>query len=598
MKRIFLIAFFCLVSFTSRSQDRDVKYNIGDYIPTPVNGVYGYKLYDEFVIAPKFSHAGPFSEGLAAVSLNGKYGFIDKEGRCVIPYRFEFAGRFREGLAVARLQGKYGYVDKTGRSAIPYKFETAGEFKDGIASVKFRGEDYFIDTEGRMYESKEEISWTYSHFAKQYVEKFVNNWQKKGKYEKTADWQARVNERTRQVIIDSLLQEAQKEYLAYHSRNVQKRHNIVEYDADGEIFHIYDERFGSMLVPVPISRAADFENNFSSVSRRDTYYLVNDGLGLKSAVFTTPDGREYTYKNDATLEFTSVDIVYDFDSVDIDVDTDANASRQHVNRKSLNVGKSDVDMGIPVSNTVNDNTFAVIIANEKYQMVSEVDYAENDGRIFKEYCEKTLGIPEKNIHFNPNATLANMWAQVDWLTNIAQAYKGEANLIFYYAGHGIPDEKSRDAYLLPVDGSGTNTKTGYKLGELYSSLSKYPTRQTIVLLDACFSGAERSGEMLASARGVVLKAKTHVPQGNLVVLSAAQGDETAYQYEDKGHGLFTYFLLKKLKETGGDVSLGNLSDYISEQVSRHSIIENSKSQTPTVIPSENVSGIWKDLKLR
>ena len=55
--------------------------------------------------------------------------------------------------------------------------------------------------------------------------------------------------------------------------------------------------------------------------------------------------------------------------------------------------------------------------------------------------------------------------------------------------------------------------------------------------------------MLASARGVAIKAKQNHPQGNMVVLSAAQGDETAHPYTEKGHGLFTYYLLKKLKET-------------------------------------------------
>lgn len=578
----------------------DTEYRIGDYIPVKdENGTWGYRLYDELVIEPKFSYAGPFSEGLAAVAMNGKYGFIDKDGKCVIPYRYEYTGKFNEGLAVARMNGKYGYVDKTGRSAIPYKFDFAGGFSNGLAAVKFNGEDFFIDTDGQMYRSKEDISKTYSSFAKQYVEAFVNKWQKKGRYEKTADWQKRVNESTRQIVIDSLLQVAKNEYIAYQSKSVQNSHSLVEYDADGEIFLVYDERFGSLLVPVPIAQAENFEKDFASVSRENTYYVANDNLGLKSAVFTTPDGKSYTYQNDAMLEFASVDIVYNFDSIDIDAADDGGVqNRPQINRKAMNVGKSDVDLGIPVTNVVNDRTFAVIIANEKYQMVSGVDYAENDGRTFREYCIRTLGIPEKNIRFTPNATLVNMWAQVDWLVNIAQAYNGEANLIFYYAGHGVPDEQSRDAYLLPVDGSGTNIKTGYRLGELYSSLSRYPTRQTVVLLDACFSGAERSGDMLVAARGVALKAKKEVPEGNMVVFSAASGDETAYQYEDKGHGLFTYFLLKKLQETGGNVSLGALSGYISEQVSRHSIIENSKSQTPTVIPSGSLSGTWSDMKLR
>lgn len=65
-------------------------------------------------------------------------------------------------------------------------------------------------------------------------------------------------------------------------------------------------------------------------------------------------------------------------------------------------------------------------------------------------------------------------------------------------------------------------------------------------------------------------------------------------YEEARHGLFTYFLLKKLKETKGSVTMGELSDYIQEQVKRYSIVENGKSQTPTVMTSDNLRGSWKD----
>ena len=44
----------------------------------------------------------------------------------------------------------------------------------------------------------------------------------------------------------------------------------------------------------------------------------------------------------------------------------------------------------------------------------------------------------------------------------------------------------------------------------------------------------------------------------------------------------TYFLLKKLQETKGKVSLGELSDYVIKNVKRISLVEQGKSQIPTV----------------
>lgn len=260
--------------------------------------------------------------------------------------------------------------------------------------------------------------------------------------------------------------------------------------------------------------------------------------------------------------------------------------------------KSDVDQNIPTTIQKNENTFALIIANENYQDVAKVPNALNDGEIFSEYCQKTLGLPTSNIMLIKDATFNNMKREINKLSQIANAYNGTAKIIFYYAGHGIPNEATKDAFLLPVDGYGTDTSTGYSLNELYSTFGKMPAEQIIILLDACFSGSQRGDGMLASARGVAIKAKPNKAQGKMVIMSAAQGDETAYPYQEEGHGLFTYYLLKKLKETKGDVTLGELSSYIKDNVCKKSIVVNGKSQTPSVNPSDVLGDTWTKWTLK
>lgn len=262
------------------------------------------------------------------------------------------------------------------------------------------------------------------------------------------------------------------------------------------------------------------------------------------------------------------------------------------------VPSSDVDINIPQGVGNNENTFAVIIANENYQEEVKVDYALNDGGMFKEYCQKVLGLPEVNIHIRKDATLNNIKAEMTWLQKVAEAYNGQARFIVYYAGHGIPDEKSGTSYLLPVDGKGSILETGYSLKQFYAQLGDMPSAGVTVFMDACFSGSKRGDGMLASTRGVAIKAKPQTLQGNIVVFSAAQGDETAYPFKEKGHGLFTYYLLKKLKETHGNVSLGELGQFITDQVSRKSIVANGKSQTPTIVSSSAITEVWKSMKLK
>jgi len=258
---------------------------------------------------------------------------------------------------------------------------------------------------------------------------------------------------------------------------------------------------------------------------------------------------------------------------------------------------SDVDENIPVAKAKNPNTFVLIIANEHYSQVATVPFALNDGNIFREYCIKTLGIGEKHIKYLSDATGNQIKSGVNWLANLTEAFD-EPQIIVYYAGHGIPDESSRTAYLLPVDGIISDMSTCYKLDDLYTTLGKMPASQITVFMDACFSGSKREQGMLTSARGVALKAKSGVPQGNMVVFSAAQGDETAYPNREQQHGLFTYYLLKKLQETQGDIALKDLGDYITKQVSQQSLLINDKKQTPCVIPSASLGTEWQSWKLK
>ena len=392
--------------------------------------------------------------------------------------------------------------------------------------------------------------------------------------------------------------EAREEYIAAQSKEIRTEQVLGDYDADGEIFMVHDSRFGILLLPVPIREAEAFEKSFSQCLRTPEYFIQDDGLALAAETWTTPSGKSYSYSNDRSLEFALADIKYNFDPIELEFEEGAAATgTQQISRKSISIGKSDVDINIPQGRARNEKTFAVVIANEDYQRESPVQFALNDGSTFAEYCHKTLGIPQENIHLVKNATLNNILAEVDWITKVADAYNGEASLIFYYAGHGIPDEKTGTSYLLPVDGYGSNTATGYKLSSLYGQLASCKAASSVVFLDACFSGVQRTGDILVAARGIAIKTKKEEPVGNMVVFSAAQGDQTAYSYDEKGHGMFTYFLLKKLQESGGDATLGEIAGFVTENVSKRSIVENSKSQVPSVSASHSLSSSWKTLKL-
>lgn len=261
----------------------------------------------------------------------------------------------------------------------------------------------------------------------------------------------------------------------------------------------------------------------------------------------------------------------------------------------------DVDINIPQTNIRNTNTFVLIIANENYdesEQISHVEYALNDGKIFRQYCERTLGIPAANILESYDATYGKFKKQFNLLRERVQGHP-DANVILYYSGHGVPDEANHTSYILPVDGSASDLSTCFKLDAIYNQLGELPISRIVVFIDACFSGTNRGSGLIASnARGVALKAVPGKPKGNMVVFSAAQGNETAWPYSDKEHGMFTYFLLKKLQQSNGEVSLQDLGDYITTNVQEQSLISNNKKQTPNVEPATAVTDSWQNWKLK
>ena len=267
-------------------------------------------------------------------------------------------------------------------------------------------------------------------------------------------------------------------------------------------------------------------------------------------------------------------------------------NKEHITTTNIEpIVKPDVDTSIPLNKTPNKNTFAVIIGNEEYQNEIFVNYALNDAIIFKEYVTKTLGVPIDQVHLVKNASYGMILREIEWLKNIAKAYNGEAKLIFYYAGHGMPDNKTKGSYILPVDGDASQIITAIELDKLYQSLNKHQTKQATVIIDACFSGSSRNG-MLTTGRGVTIVPKKNVINGNLVVFSAVSGEQTSHPYTEKSHGLFTYYFLKKLQETKGEVTYKELSDYVLKEVSRRSAIR-GEEQTPKVNVSYEILESWK-----
>ena len=441
-------------------------------------------------------------------------------------------------------------------------------------------------------------------FARESIRQSMDKWKQKDPYETVAEYKARVNEENAIIKQKELQKILLDEYVQRFARKLDIADlQLKPYDADNQSFLI-GSPYGDIVLVVPRTdnEARDFAENWGGIKIYNQDFVIADHkLALAKLTFSTPLGKVYQYDNSQALAYNQTQIDANFkDLVDYSklVNSDENSNKTVITQQEIAVGVPDVDINIPDYKKVNDKTFAVIIANERYTQVAPVPMAGNDGRIFAQYCEKTLGLPKENILQYPDATYGKMIRAVQDIKNIANAYD-KIRVIFYYAGHGIPNESTRDAFLLPIDADGSHTEVCYPLKRLYEELEALNTSSVVLFLDACFSGALGDGStLLGAARSLALKPRQVMPKGNLVVFSAASGDETAYPYADHGHGLFTYFLLKKLQNSKGSVNLGDLAAYIIENVKQKSVLINHKIQTPTVSYPSGIQSTWQKMKLR
>lgn len=90
----------------------------------------------DIVISNKFEKVKYFSEGLAAVRLQGKYGFINEKGSIVIDPKFDLVGDFYQGVAEVLVGKKTGAIDRTGKIIVEPQFARTIPFTKEVMIIR------------------------------------------------------------------------------------------------------------------------------------------------------------------------------------------------------------------------------------------------------------------------------------------------------------------------------------------------------------------------------------------------------------------------------------------------------------------------------
>ena len=226
--------------------------------------------------------------------------------------------------------------------------------------------------------------------------------------------------------------------------------------------------------------------------------------------------------------------------------------------------------------------WAVVIGVSNYKNLTakdQLEFAHRDASEFAAFLRSPNGgaFPSNQLTLltNQAATLSAMRSALG--TTLPRSVEPDDLVIIFFAGHGVV-EGENDGYLLAHDSDPQNLyATALQISELNRIISeRLKARSVILITDACHSGrlgwaARGSGE----SRSLVNRYLDEVGKSGKGVfrLLASRADQLSY--EDKrfggGHGCFTWYLLEGLRgkadrDTDGVVRIGELLDYLSEQV--------------------------------
>lgn len=265
--------------------------------------------------------------------------------------------------------------------------------------------------------------------------------------------------------------------------------------------------------------------------------------------------------------------------------------------------KSDIDLSIPVVPARGKERFALIIGNEGYaneltglSKNFNVPFARHDAIIFKKYAMNVLGIKESNIIFLTDASKKEMYESILTISDQVEKVKDGAELVFYYSGQGLSDTNTLAPYLMPVDVLPTDAANGISLDFLYKKMWESRSNKSILILDASFNNGGRNIGLRGPSAGKIVP-RREVISGNTVVFSAVSENYSSNAYAEMKHGLFTYYFLKGIKDSGGNINIKQLDNLVKVSVSEKAILLGIQ-QTPITMVSVAVNDIWQEWTIR
>jgi hypothetical protein len=181
----------------------------------------------------------------------------------------------------------------------------------------------------------------------------------------------------------------------------------------------------------------------------------------------------------------------------------------------------------------------------------------------------------KSLH-NAQATRSNIMDQLDWL--VANVKEND-NVLIYYSGHGELKKELNKGFWVPVDAKNNSTSNYISNSDIQTYLAAIPSKHTLLISDACFSGDIFRGNVssIPFENSEKYYIKTYEAKSRQAISSG--GLEPVMDGGKNGHSIFAYYLIQALK--------GNTNKYFDASQLHSKIkipVTNNSDQSPEFNP--------------
>ncbi len=236
----------------------------------------------------------------------------------------------------------------------------------------------------------------------------------------------------------------------------------------------------------------------------------------------------------------------------------------------------------------NNNRIAIVIGIKDYKDIPDTKYADKDALTFIDYATDSLGIKPKNIQYliDSKASILDLEELDQWLS---KKIKRNTEVFFYYSGHGF--NNNGESLLLPFDfRSNLVDRSSISKDKFIQNILSYNPEHIYAFFDACFSGLGREGEtLIAGLRNISIVEEKKID--NVTIFNSASGAEFSSDFDEVGHGLFSYYLMKGLEGKADmnedkQINTSELYSYIEDNVSS-TALSIGFAQNPSLLSSQD-----------